>query len=236
MTLKIETLYQSPDDLGDYDCIATLSGGIDSTVVAHRVANEHNPMFVYVKYGTKSQDLEIKAAIATATRLGKSLYAIDFPLYTNNNLDSYILGTSESKDETAPFWLEGRNANIVLLLATYAAMKGMWGVFIGINHSDSEGDNYPDTDMRFLMAMNSLLACSFKERITCYAPLLDDCLTKPEVIQEGIDDWNIDWVNETHSCSTAVTGGPCCDYDNCPSCKSRKLDFEEIGLTDPFGA
>lgn len=239
MTLKIEKIYDNPADSAGYECIATLSGGIDSTVVAHRLVHKdgYNPMFVYVQYGTKSQDAEIEAAKKTCERLGKSLYVIDFPLYTANNLESYLLGTAErDMDEPdATFWLEGRNANIVLTLATYAAMNEMWGVYIGINFSDAYGGHYPDTDYRFLTAMNSLLACSFKSRVVCYAPLLEDYLDKHEVIKEGIDTWGINWLTETHSCSSSEGyQRPCCDYENCPSCNSRKLDFEELGLPDPF--
>lgn len=239
MTLKIEKFYDNPLDSEGYECIATLSGGIDSTVIAHRlVLGEHyNPMFVYVKYGTKSEGAELAAAKKTCERLGKSLYTIDFPLYTSNGLGAYILGTADRdlEDPDATFWLEGRNSNIVLTLATYAAMNNMWGVYIGINFSDGNGGNYPDTDWRFLTAINSLLSCSFKSRVVCYAPLLEDYLEKYEVIQEGNTKWSINWVDETHSCSSSVgLDKPCCDYENCPSCNSRNLDFEEIGLEDPF--
>jgi 7-cyano-7-deazaguanine synthase in queuosine biosynthesis len=236
----IKKVFDNPNDMGGYECIATLSGGIDSTVIAHRLVRGDEPvnaMFVYVSYGTQCQEAEIWAAMATCKELGKSLYVLDFPMYHSANAESFLLGTA-TKDEADPdalFWLVGRNANIVMLLATYAAFHDMWGVYIGINHSDSFGGDYPDTDYRFLTAMNSLLACAFKTRIECLAPLLTEYLEKHEVVKEGQEDWGIDWVKTTHSCSSSVgMNPPCCDYENCPSCSNRKHDFHLNGWDDPF--
>lgn len=220
----------------EYDCIATLSGGIDSTVIAHRLRDQDiNPMFVYVNYGSVATYNELKACMETVKRLGSDLWVLEYPLYETNNLQSYILGNTKKCDEDSPFWLEGRNANIVLTLATIASMNNMHGVYIGINWSDSFGDLYPDTDLRFLHSMNALLACSFKSPVICHAPLLEEYLEKHDVIREGIEKWSINWTKETYSCSSITNGAsPCLDYENCNSCSGRKHDFSLVGAVDPF--
>jgi len=216
-----------------YDSILTLSGGIDSTVLAHHLVHEgRNPLCVYIDYGTKSRDAELAKAGATANLLKLKLKVIPFPIYKDIT-KAYILGNTEEYEEGSAFWLEGRNAIIGMVLAIMAGGMGLREVFLGINAGDNEGGEYVDTDSRFIAALNLLIQCSCKSNVRVVAPWLDMEMTKGKVIELG-KTYGVNWVKQTHSCSTTTGSEPCLDYYECESCYERRYAFEEVGMKDPF--
>ena len=46
--------------------------------------------------------------------------------------------------------------------------------------------------------------------------------------------YGVNWVKQTHSCSTTTGSEPCLDYYECESCYERRYAFEEVGMKDPF--
>lgn len=212
-------------------CLLTLSGGIDSTVLLYKLIRDgEHPLCVYVDYGTKSRQKELEKAQYTCQLLKVDLLVIPLPIYTECT-SAYILGNTKEYAEESMFWLEGRNAVIGMLLAVLAAGKGLSTIYLGINFSDDNGE-YPDTNRKFVSALNTLIACSFKSDITVRAPWLELKWRKADIIKLG-ESYKIAWVAQTHSCSSS-DGDPCCDYYLCDSCVSRRSDFEEVGLKDPF--
>lgn len=214
-------------------CLLTLSGGIDSTVLAHQLVDDAEvPLCVYVDYGTRCRDAEISAARATCKDLGLELQVIDMTVY-KSIAQAFILGNSDEVERGSMFWLEGRNAIIGLLLAVMASGLDLTEVYLGINYDDNRGE-YVDTDARFVAALNMLILCSMRKEVTVHAPWIEHKMTKSEVIEHG-NTLNIDWVRTTHSCSSSIgVAPPCCDYVNCESCISRASDFAELSLPDPF--
>ena len=214
-----------------YDCLLTLSGGIDSTVLAHNITRDGwTPLCVYVDYGTRSKIGELRAARETCKDLNLDLKIIDFTVYKELS-KAFILGNSEEYLEGSMFWLDGRNAIIGLMLSVLASSLEIDRVFLGINASDSDGD-YLDTTDEFMWSLNGLVRKSCRHTVTVEAPWLDCNLTKSDVIELG-NTYNLDWVRTTHSCSSG-TEFPCCDYENCESCKYRQIDFAAVNLPDPF--
>lgn len=212
------------------DCLLTLSGGIDSTVLLHSLLEDGmKPLCVYVDYGTKSREAEIRCATASASEFGLELVVIPFPFYTDNVVAAILDNTKEA-EVGAQWWLEGRNAIIGVMLAVYASERALTEIYLGINASDSRGD-YIDTDARFVAALNSLIACSCRKPVKVYAPWVDGGCTKVDVINYG-NELGVDWM-KTHSCSNGKTH-PCCDYYGCESCNSRRDEFEQLGLQDPW--
>jgi len=226
----------NPDKLvGDHfaaDCMVTLSGGIDSTVLVHELVYQgFHPMCVYVSYGSKSELAEKRCAIATARQFDLPLVEVKFPY--KDLATAYILGNTAEYEEGTQFWLEGRNAIICMSLAVLASNLKFEQVFIGINASDSKG-NYIDTDARFVAAVNMLITCSCRSKVTVRAPWIEMGLTKIDVIKKGIE-YKVDFEKYTHSCSNSEgKAKPCCDYWNCDSCYYRRLEFESLGIDDPF--
>lgn len=214
----------------DYDCLLTLSGGIDSTVLLHHLLEGgKKPLCVYVDYGTKSREAELKCANLTVEEFGIELVVIPFPFYTENVVAA-ILDNTKEVEIGAQWWLEGRNAIIGMILAVFASERNLPEIYIGINASDSRGD-YIDTDARFVAALNSLITCSCRKPVKVYAPWVDIDYSKIDVINYG-NLLGVDWM-KTHSCSNGRTK-PCCDYYGCESCKSRREEFEMLDLKDPW--
>lgn len=213
-----------------FDCIATLSGGIDSTVVAHILVNEgKHPLFVYLDYETKSREGEIRAAIETCKKLDKKFILLPFYIYKEIS-ESYIFGNTDKYDKGGQFWLEGRNGLIGFILAILASKYKVTDVYMGTNADDDDG-YYLDTNKPFYDALNNLINHNFRFKVKVSAPLLDRNIIKSKAIQLG-NKFGIDWVNETHSCSSSNV--PCLDYEQCESCYWRRSDFNDAGMEDPF--
>jgi queuosine biosynthesis protein QueC len=209
----------------------TLSGGIDSTVLAHWLVKRAKklPLCVYIDYETKSREGEFRASRKTCEDLGLRFVVLPFHIY-KDIAQSFILGNTDEYEEGAQFWLEGRNAIISLILSVMAATHGVKDVYIGINYDDYDG-KYLDTTSSFVDAVNGLLKHSIRTPVTVQAPWLDLELPKSGVIRLG-EEFGVDWLNTTHSCSSAPT--PCLDYENCESCYWLKEDFGPARLADPF--
>lgn len=224
----MEILYKAPNYVPD--CVATLSGGIDSTVVAHILHNEgRKPIFMYLDYGTKAREGEIRASLNTCRKLKRDFILIPFNIY-KDIAESFILGNTDKYDKGGQFWLEGRNGLIGFILAIFASRHKLSEVFMGTNADDDDG-YYLDTNKPFYDALNNLINHNFRTKVKVSAPLLDRGIIKSEAIKLG-NTFGIDWVNDTHSCSSASV--PCLDYEHCESCKWRRSDFNDAGMEDPF--
>lgn len=212
--------------------MVTLTGGIDSTVLTYALVKDNiHPICVYVKYGSKAEDAEILAAVKTCRKLGLKLVLLELGDLYKQISQSFLIGTAAEYQTGSQFWLDGRNGLIGYLLAIWCAGHGITEVYLGINASDSDGD-YLDTTEQFIAALNLLIMNSIRGYVRVYAPWISDGMTKPDIIKLGME-YGIDWVADTHSCSSS-NEEPCCDYDNCESCKYRRLDFLEAGYEDPF--
>lgn len=215
-----------------HDSLLTLSGGIDSGVLAHYLVKQGKiPLCVYIDYETISKNAEMECAKRTCELLELELIIIPFHLYKDIT-KSFILGNTLEYDKGVQFWLEGRNSLICLILAIMAANKGIEEVYIGINYDDFVEGMYLDTDSRFVDAINNLIQVCFRKKVTIKAPWLDLKYKKSDVIKLG-NTYDIDWVKYTHSCSSK-DNYPCLDYVNCESCSNRRDDFMDAGMEDPF--
>lgn len=216
-----------------YDCICTLTGGIDSTVLVHKLAlmDEQTPLCVYIKYGSKAERAEILKASVTCEKLELDMVILDMEGLYKTLSSSFILGNTDEFETGSMFWLEGRNMLIGLMLAIYAAKLDLQQVNMGCNASDY-GYNYPDSGIAAFQALNLMLTVSTKSGVQVFCDLLTEGYTKPEVIELG-NELGVDWLT-THSCSSTDEDKPCCNYEVCESCKSRLADFAEAGMEDPF--
>lgn len=210
-----------------YDCLCTLSGGIDSTVLAHLIVSQgKNPLFVYVNYGAKAYEGEVRCSIETCKKLNKDYIEIPFDLYKQLSTCSLIQGTDSGNDDDS-FFLEGRNGILGLVVGILASSLNLNEVYIGSNADDL----YADTTTEFYDAVNRVIEIGFQNKVKIVTPFLEKGLWKKDVIILGTT-LSIDWTKDTHSCyKESVT---CCDYSTCVACRNRRDDFEKAGLKDPF--
>lgn len=227
-------------DLEDeINCIASLSGGIDSTVLAHTLVKEYEdkPLFVYVAYNSKAQWAEIECALKTAQLLDRPFVIIDLSIYKAWDA-SYLTSTDGEFDEGAQFISEGRNAFLTLIMASLASSinrttdNKVDNIYLGLNCSDDASITYKDTGRMFVNAVNMLVATSYRDKLAVRAPFLELDMEKYDVIEAGYE-FGVEWVNTTHSCSSG--NDVCCNYAECESCADRLIVFAEAGFIDPFG-
>jgi queuosine biosynthesis protein QueC len=216
----------------DYDVVSTLSGGIDSTTTAYITVKEmeESPLFLYIDYGSKVAQSEIRASLETCKRLDAPLLVVPFKDFMGMNKSFLMDNGLTDPEKGLQFWSEGRNAILALMAASVASAVGSEWVYLSISASDSNG-GYVDTDQSFLDAVNLLIRHSFRNKVRVMSHLLDEDLDKYEVIERG-EGLGIDWVAQTHSCSSSNI--VCCNYKVCESCQHRLAGFILADKTDPF--
>lgn len=223
---KLKFLYKSKNPY-KYDCIATLSGGIDSTVIVHYLNDiGKHPLCVYVNYGAKAYKGEVRCSINTCKLLGFDYLEIPFKLYSKISECSIFSKAMKGKDDNA-YFLEGRNGLICLIIAVLASKYNLDEVYIGSNADDL----YKDTTLEFYNALNKVIEVGFEHKVRIVTPFLEKNMIKKDVILMG-ERFKINWTRDTHSCYDGSK--TCCDYGHCVACKNRRDDFQKAGLADPF--
>lgn len=228
----VEDVLEYQSDNGSIEAVSTLSGGIDSTTTAYIATKEYGEhcLFLYIDYGSKVAASEIEASRKTAEALDMPFLVVQFKDFMKVN-KSFLMGNNAVEAERGlQFWSEGRNAMLALMAANVASTIGCGYVYLSISASDSDGD-YVDTDEAFIDAVNLMIRHSFRNRVRVGSILLDENLSKCEVIARG-SALGVSWVGQTHSCSSSTT--VCCNYSTCESCMHRLAGFVLNEQPDPF--
>ena len=127
-------------------------------------------------------------------------------------------------------YVPARNTVMLAIALGYAEVVGAENIFVGVNSVDYSG--YPDCRPEYIQAFEKLATLATKAGVEgtsmhINAPLIQ--LTKPEIIQRGLDlgvNYGI-----THSCyDPDASGKPC---GRCDSCQIRIKAFESLGMQDP---
>lgn len=191
------------------NCVALLSGGLDSSLVVHLMAKEGYEIYpLFINYGQLNINKECRAATLLCSKIGtKTLEILDIQDY-GRLIPSGL--TNEALHIVKDAFLPGRNALFLLCAAAYAYSIGVQNITIGLlNSSDSI---FPDQTKEFLASMQQLICTSISPGIKIIAPL--STFFKTDVIKLAKDE-NI--IN-TYSCH-AGGDSPC---GKCIACKEFK--------------
>ena len=216
------------------DCVAIVSGGMDSVTLLHHLIKIENrkPAVITFVYGQK-HDKEVAYAKAQAELLGcKAHLVLDMepmrPLFANSALVSADVEIPDIEDvlgDPQPTtYVPNRNMIFLALAAAYAETHGVSDIFYGAQRHDVYG--YWDTTPQFLAQLNNVYQLNRKTPIEIKAPFVN--YSKTDILRAGIEmevDYGMTW-----SCYEGSDA--CCG--RCPTCAERLKAFADLDMQDPL--
>lgn len=207
-----------------------LSGGIDSTTLAHYVKKVLNRELFAISflYGQRhNKELEFAKYQANLLNvIEHKIIDISFlkelksSALLNKNLD--IPDWQQAQKEMPITYVPFRNLIFLSIALSYAEDNSLDEIYYAAQRQDYIG--YWDCREDFVNALNKLTELNPKTKIKVFAPFIN--LRKSEIIKIGLE-LGIDY-NKTWSCYKGEEE-PC---GICPSCVDRKRAFEEVGIYD----
>jgi 7-cyano-7-deazaguanine synthase len=212
---------------------------MDSCVTAAIANLQHEPAFLHVNYGQRTERRELKAFYALA-----DYYGVHQRLVADMSHLSIIGGSSltdskinvekanpeklfqANKTDIPTSYVPFRNANILSIAVSWAEVIGAKHIFIGAVEEDSSG--YPDCRKEFYDAFNAVIDLGTKPdtKISIMTPVID--LKKSEIVERGKElnaPFELTWScykSEDLACGI------------CDSCALRLHAFQIAGIEDPI--
>jgi len=216
------------------------SGGLDSSVLLHLLANTYAPAWVHslsINYGQRhSKETAIASAFAGNLLIAHSEISLPRDLLAGHVLtdpDAAMPNASyeELPEGVSPTYVPFRNGMMLSLLAAFAQSylvrrKLEHGIiYFGAHAEDAERSAYPDCTPEFAKAMAVAVTIGTYGMVDVNAPFIHD--TKADIVRSGhaigtdfAATWSCYKGDEFH-CGT------------CPTCRARKGAFMAAGVADP---
>jgi 7-cyano-7-deazaguanine synthase len=213
--------------------IALVSGGMDSAVIAALVCRDHEPAFLHLDYGQRTEARERRAFEAIADHFGvtRRLLTRIHPLGTiggSSLTDPALPVPRRPRDPSLipPTYVPFRNTHFLAAAVSWGEVLGATRIYYGAVEEDSSG--YPDCRESYVKAFNALIREGTRPetRLTLVAPLIH--LSKGEIVREGFRlgaPFHLTW--SCYSESELACG-------ECESCVLRLKGFREAGAEDPI--
>ena len=220
-------------DAGRELAVVLVSGGMDSAVVAALVCRDHEPAFLHLDYGQRTEERERRAFEAIADHFGvrRRLVARIDPLgavggssLTDSSLP--VSGARGSASSVPNTYVPFRNTHLLSTAVSWGEVLGATRIYYGAVEEDSSG--YPDCRETYVAAFNELIRRGTRPEthLKVFAPLIH--LTKAEIVREGMRlgaPFHLTW--SCYSESEVACG-------ECESCLLRLRGFREAGFEDPI--
>lgn len=212
--------------------IAIVSGGLDSTILAYKLAAEGSlRALVSFDYGQRHRT-ELTYAAETAKRLGVEHILVDLKSITAALSGTALTDASvpvpeghyaeESMRQTV---VPNRNAIMLSIAAGIAASKGCGWVATGVH----AGDHfiYPDCRPEFIESFDAMLRASFGEmfQTRLEAPFVR--LTKADIVKLGAE------LNVPFEATWSCYKGGAVHCGKCGTCVERREAFYIAEVADP---
>jgi len=211
------------------DCVAVLSGGLDSTVMTYRLVNEgRTPLLVTFTYGQR-HDKEILMAKRTAEKLGLSHLVLSLPLDNIFSSSSLLKGGKDipvgtySVENQKSTVVPNRNMILLSICAGIAEDRGLSKVYYGAHKNDTAV--YPDCRPEFIRAVSAATEAGTYCRVQVIAPFMD--FSKADIVSDGAR-LRVPF-EDTWSCYSG--GETACGM--CGTCVERREAFRAAGIQDP---
>jgi len=216
------------------------SGGIDSTVLAFKLAQEgHQIYLVFVRAGHPWEEAELSA-------LGKILKAMDerhpgnpynlygpkvllLPMEDVYRREDWSLSGKNVPDDRAPdaaVEILGRNIVLLSKTAIYCALEGIPAMAIG----SLAGNPFPDASPEFFKLGSAWFNMGLRTKLEVLAPFRD--LSKDRVIKIGVE-LGIP-LEFTLTCNNPqqISSDAWIHCGHCNKCAERARGFEKAGVED----
>lgn len=218
--------------------VVLLSGGMDSTVLLHHVAQRLQRRPVHAlsfDYGQRhARELEAASWQARAARAATH-HIVDMSFLADlvSAGTTLVRGGGDVPDLDAldpstldqpPTYVPNRNMILLSIAAAYAEAHGVRDVFYGAQAHDEYG--YWDCTREFLDCLNVTLALNRRDPVTIHAPFID--LRKDALVTLG-QELGVDF---THTWSCYRGGATACGA--CPTCRERLNAFAAARAKDPL--
>ncbi len=216
------------------DCVAIVSGGMDSVTLLHYLVKREKlePAVITFIYGQK-HEREIACARSQTAALGCQDHLIlDLsllrPLFATSALVSDLIQVPDVEDVLGdpqpPTYVPNRNMIFLALAAAYAETNQVSEVYYGAQAHDMYG--YWDTTPDFLETLNQVYGLNRKTTIQIKAPLVN--YTKTDILRLGLE-LGVDY-GQTWSCYEGKETA----CGRCPTCAERLQAFANLDMTDPL--
>jgi len=240
--------------------VVALSGGLDSTVLTHKLVKDYGKENVIAFSANYAQrhDVELELAKRTTKLLGIEHVILDMNFLgkLTCNVSSMVKGKvatpDAAEDDMPSSYVPFRNAIFTTIAASIAESKGAHLIALGLNVDQPDNTAHPyrywDITPEFYETIGKVLLLNPKHPIKMIAPFLN--LSKADEITLGVE-MNVDFGNSWTCYNPVITpikgherepaGGwntaitmkhyqPC---GICPSCSERAAAFKKVGLVDP---
>jgi 7-cyano-7-deazaguanine synthase len=216
------------------DCIAIVSGGMDSVTLLHYLVKKEKrtPAVISFLYGQKHAR-EIQFAQHHADLLGCQPHQIidlsPFKAIFNSSAlvseSTAIPHINEVQGNPQPAtYVPNRNMIFLSLAAAYAETMDVSDVFYGAQRQDMYG--YWDTTPQFLKRVNAVYALNRKTPAYIVAPFVDH--SKADILRIGIE------LSVNYGTTWSCYKGQDMACGVCPTCAERLAAFKEVGIKDPL--
>lgn len=218
--------------------VVLLSGGADSSVLAHYVVRhlERAPVYALSFHYGQRHARELECARFQAKAAGAASHEVVDISFLGSMLragSALIEGgavvpdlrqLSSSELTQPPTYVPNRNMVLLSIAAAYAEARGVTDVFYGAQAQDEYG--YWDCTRDFLERINHILALNRRNSLRIHAPFIEE--RKAETVRLGLE-LGVDFAR-TWSCYRG--GETACG--TCPTCVERLNAFREVGAADPL--
>lgn len=214
-------------------CVIPVSGGLDSTVILHWVAQERKEIHaVSFNYGQRHFDREMECAIANCYFKSETHKRINLDFFkdivTTSSLVNKDIDVAKTKDvlgdpQTVNY-VPNRNMMMLSICTAYAESIGATQVYHGSALVDSQA-GFWDGSREFLDAINNVNNLNRRNRVEIIAPLITK--SKSDIIKLGVS-CGVDFEN-TWTCYEGESAA----CGQCTACSSRIKGFIDAGIIDP---
>jgi 7-cyano-7-deazaguanine synthase len=213
--------------------VAIVSGGLDSTVLAYRLAADGHPLhMVSFDYGQRHAR-ELEYAVTTAGKLDADHTIIELPQLAEALQGNALTGVVEvpeghyAEDTMRQTVVPNRNMIMLAMAGSIAVAEGAIMVATGVHAGDHFV--YPDCRPQFIQAVATALVLGNEgfahEDLRVFAPFVNS--PKDVIVSIG-DQLGVPWL-DTWSCY--VGGERHCG--RCGTCVERAEAFHLAGVDDP---
>jgi 7-cyano-7-deazaguanine synthase len=213
--------------------VVLVSGGMDSCVAAALAVRDHDPAFLHISYGQRTEARERRAFEAISDHLGAArrlavrldaLARIGGSCLTDTAIP--VPKADLSRAEVPISYVPFRNTHLLAAAVSWAEVLEAESVFIGAVEEDSSG--YPDCTRAYYDVFNRLIEVGTRPgtRLSVETPLIG--MRKSEIVRLGAGlgaPFHLTWScyrSEERACGA------------CDSCALRLRGFAEAGLADPI--